>query len=236
MQTQGSIQVEFQIHYQGSSNSKVQWGETLKVLTSKWLKMGFRDLLSGGQYLQFLPRPSGGALMIQMVIVRLRKLVDSYLSLGQPDSAVHWADKLVTLSEDLNQQEHLQRGSSNGVDQFLVAEDVHRLGRGLLATRQPHRAAHLVRSSGLHTKHLGCCHVATMALYQVRLGKKYLYYTTIFRQARWRRPWLCWRRQSLCSKRRNWQRGEERGRSGPALCTWPRVGFSRHWTADHRSS
>ena len=135
---------------------------------------------------------------VQGLVVRLRKIVDSYLSLGQPDTAVHWADKLVSLGQGLNQQQHL-----------LVAEDVHRLGRGLLATRQPHRAAHLVRSSGLHTKHLGCCHVATMALYQVRLGKKYLYYTTIFRQARWRRPWLCWRRQSLCSKRRNWQRGGE---------------------------
>ena len=94
---------------------------------------------------------------VQGLVVRLRKIVDSYLSLGQPDTAVHWADKLVSLGQGLNQQQHL-----------LVAEDVHRLGRGLLATRQTHRAAHLVRSSGLHTKHLGCCHVATMALYQVR--------------------------------------------------------------------
>ena len=89
--------------------------------------------------------------------------MDSYLSLGQPDTAVHWADKLVSLS----QQQHVQRG--NG-EVALVAEDVHRLGRGLLATRQTHRAAHLVRNAGLHTKHLGCCHVATMALYQVRWG------------------------------------------------------------------
>ena len=92
--------------------------------------------------------------------------MDSYLSLGQPDTAVHWADKLVSLSQ---QQQHVQRG--NGENQSgLVAEDVHRLGRGLLATRQTHRAAHLVRNAGLHTKHLGCCHVATMALYQVRWG------------------------------------------------------------------
>ena len=91
--------------------------------------------------------------------------MDSYLSLGQPDTAVHWADKLVSLSQGLNQQQQ-QRGEGER-SQALVAEDVHRLGRGLLATRQAHRAAHLVRSSGLHTKHLGCCHVATMALYQV---------------------------------------------------------------------
>ena len=95
--------------------------------------------------------------------------MDSYLSLGQPDTAVYWADKLVSLS---------QKDANNGSDpshEDSGAEDMHRLARGLLATRQPHRAAHLVRKAGLHTKHLGCCHVATMALYQVRLPRKILH-------------------------------------------------------------
>ena len=121
--------------------------------------MEFKDLLSGKEILTSAPRsPKWND------VGRLRKIVDSYLSLGQPDTAVHWADKLVSLSQEPN----IQRGGRNGEERSpLVAEDVHRLGRGLLATRQAHRAAHLVRSSGLHTKHLGCCHVATMALYQV---------------------------------------------------------------------
>ena len=137
-----------------SCNSKVpKEGGVIssKSWTGRELRMVFRDFLSGEELLTAAPLS-----LNWNDVGRLRKIVDSYLSLGQPDTAVHWADKLVSLGQGLNQQQHL-----------LVAEDVHRLGRGLLATRQTHRAAHLVRSSGLHTKHLGCCHVATMALYQV---------------------------------------------------------------------
>ena len=166
MQTPENMQ-EGEIQFQQcldsySNNSKVREGEFIssmasmgKSLTSRELRMELEDLLSGKEILTATPRsPEWND------VGRLRKIVDSYLSLGQPDTAVHWADKLVSLSQEQN----IQRGEERSP---LVAEDVHRLGRGLLATRQAHRAAHLVRSSGLHTKHLGCCHVATMALYQV---------------------------------------------------------------------
>jgi hypothetical protein len=76
---------------------------------------------------------------------RLREMAASYLRLGQAQSALYWADKLASLN-----------GSRPG--------DLHLLADCLLAADQPHRAAHLVRSRGLHTAHLGCCLVAATAL------------------------------------------------------------------------
>jgi len=80
-------------------------------------------------------------------VERLRGLVESYQGRQLHETALYWADKLVSLTS----------GS--------VPSDVEMLATSLLLTNQYHRAAHLVRSRQLHTRHLGCCYTAARSLH-----------------------------------------------------------------------
>ena len=70
------------------------------------------------------------------LLKQLRELVWTYQSVGQLDTAIYWADKLVSLGD------------------ADIAEDVYSLGQCLVAARQFHRAAHTVMRAHLH---LGYC-------------------------------------------------------------------------------
>ena len=84
------------------------------------------------------------------LLKQLRELVWTYQSVGQLDTAIYWADKLVTLGD------------------ADIAEDVYSLGQCLVAARQFHRAAHTVMRADLHLSHLGCCYTAARALHAVQ--------------------------------------------------------------------
>ena len=83
------------------------------------------------------------------VVEGVEELVREYRNVGQADTALYWADKLVSLGQ----------GSSRH------PENVYLLGQCLLATKQFHRAAHIAMKADLHKTHLGCCYVAAQALF-----------------------------------------------------------------------
>jgi len=80
------------------------------------------------------------------VLEKFRRIVRSYIHRHHYQSALFWADKLVTMS---------------GCDPV----DVYWLAQALFLTKQYHRAAHMVTSRKLHLEHLGCCYVAAKALH-----------------------------------------------------------------------
>ena len=82
---------------------------------------------------------------------RLAELVREYRSVGQLDTALYWADKLVTLGQS----------SAHHPD------NVYLLGQCLLASKEFQRAASLVMRDDLHRSHLGCCYIAAQALYSI---------------------------------------------------------------------
>ena len=79
----------------------------------------------------------------------VEELVREYRSVGQVDSALYWADKLVTL----------------GVGTSRHPDNVYLLGQCLVANKENQRAAHLVMREDLHRTHLGCCYIAAKALF-----------------------------------------------------------------------
>ena len=84
---------------------------------------------------------------------QLRELVWTYESVGQLESAVYWADKVVSLSRELGGPEH--------------AEDVYSLGQVLVSAKQYHRAATIATRNDLHKTHVGCCYVAAKVTYSL---------------------------------------------------------------------
>ncbi|XP_023346984.1 cell division cycle protein 16 homolog isoform X1 [Eurytemora carolleeae] len=76
-------------------------------------------------------------------VIFFRGLVDSFLEREQYASALFWADKLVTLSTEM--------------------DDIYLLGRTLILSKHYHRAEHLITSRKLQSKHLGCCFLAVKA-------------------------------------------------------------------------
>ena len=82
---------------------------------------------------------------------RLAELVREYRSVGQLDTALYWADKLVTL----------------GQTSVSHPDNVYLLGQCLLASKEFQRAASLVMRDDLHRSHLGCCYIAAQALYSI---------------------------------------------------------------------
>jgi len=98
------------------------------------------------------------------LLSQLRELVSTYQSVGQLDSAIYWADKVVSLSQDTGDHH----------------EDVCSLGQCLILTRQYHRAAALVMKDELHLSHVGCCYVASKALNMVNEGEQALDIIEIF--------------------------------------------------------
>lgn len=84
-----------------------------------------------------------------MSLERFRGLVRNYIDKHQYDSAVFWADKVVTISKG-------------------DVHDVYMLAQSLYHTKQYHRAAHLIRNRRLDKTHKAARYLAAKCLEAVR--------------------------------------------------------------------